>query len=203
MNTLTTRKKPARIILLSAMLALSVPMSVLAGGTGAHKHQNVSDPKQENAHGHHQHSLDWGEPGRAAEVNRTIEVTMGDVFFKPESIQASEGDTIRFVLKNVGNLIHEFNIGTDHMHKEHQQEMVEMLKQGVITATSINHNKMEHSGMKHDDANSVLLEPGESAELIWRFTKPKKLEFACNVPGHYEAGMVGLISVETSVSLLR
>lgn len=45
--------------------------------------------------------------------------------------------------------------------------------------------------MKHDDPNSVLLEPGQSGELIWRFSGDTTLEFACNVPGHYQAGMYG------------
>jgi uncharacterized cupredoxin-like copper-binding protein len=45
--------------------------------------------------------------------------------------------------------------------------------------------------MMHNDPNSILLEPGKTGELIWKFSNPSKIEFACNVPGHYEAGMVG------------
>jgi uncharacterized cupredoxin-like copper-binding protein len=50
-------------------------------------------------------------------------------------------------------------------------------------------------GMKHDDPNSVLVEPGKTAELTWTFTKASGLEFACNIPGHYQAGMVGKLNV--------
>ena len=50
--------------------------------------------------------------------------------------------------------------------------------------------------MKHDDPNSVLVEPGKSAELTWTFAKATRLEFACNIPGHYQAGMVGQLTVQ-------
>ena len=199
MNNSKLIKNIARFTFASVM-TVSIPAIVLASGSGTHEHKSVDESNADNGHGHHQHKLEWGEPGEAGEVTRTIEVVMGDIYFDPKSIKSNEGDTIRFIVKNVGNLVHEFNIGTNHMHKEHQQEMVKMLQMGMMTATSLNHEKMEHGDMKHDDANSILLEPGESAELIWRFTQPIQLEFACNVPGHYEAGMVGAISVEKSIS---
>ena len=49
--------------------------------------------------------------------------------------------------------------------------------------------------MAHDDPNSVLLEPGKQDEVIWKFTKAMDLEFACNVPGHYDSGMMGPIHI--------
>ncbi len=203
MYSSSVRRNIVRVALCAAVSAFSVPLSAVAGGSGSHEHnehRSANEPEPESAHGHHQHKLEWGEPGRAGEVIRTIEVTMGDIYFKPEKIQAGEGETIRFIVRNVGNLVHEFNIGTNHMHQEHREEMVNMLKMGMMTATAIDHDKMEHGDMKHDDANSVLVEPGKSAELIWRFTEVRDLEFACNVPGHYEAGMVGVLSVEKTVS---
>ena len=77
-----------------------------------------------------------------------------------------------------------------------------MMREGVITATAVNrgmmgtgHGSMHGAAgmMAHDDNNSVLLEPGEAAELVWTFTSAAELEFACNVPGHYQMGMVGHI----------
>jgi uncharacterized cupredoxin-like copper-binding protein len=80
--------------------------------------------------------------------------------------------------------------------------MLKMQASGMLTATGM--GKMDHAamghgdmgGMKHDDPNSVLVEPGKSAELTWTFTKATGLEFACNIPGHYQAGMVGKLTVE-------
>ncbi len=87
------------------------------------------------------------------------------------------------------------------MHAEHQKEMAMMVEHGMITPTGMDEKmmKMDHSqmpggkSMKHDDPNSVLVAPGETKELVWRFTKAVELEFACNIPGHYESGMVGKV----------
>jgi uncharacterized cupredoxin-like copper-binding protein len=49
--------------------------------------------------------------------------------------------------------------------------------------------------MEHNDPNSALLEPNKTKEIIWKFNTDAELEFACNVPGHYESGMVGKISI--------
>lgn len=152
-------------------------------------------------HGGHHGGGAVGEPGTAENVSRTIEVTMRDNYYEPESISVKAGETIRFRVKNEGALVHEFNIGTADMHEAHQDEMQMMVEHGVIKGDRIDHEMMEmdmgdgHS-MKHDDPNSVLMEPGESKEIIWTFSEASSLEFACNVPGHYQAGMVGDLDVE-------
>lgn len=149
------------------------------------------------------HGLPFGEPADAAQATRTITITMHDNLYEPESLTVNSGEIIRFVLVNKGELLHEFNIGTASMHAKHQEEMAMMMEHGMLTPTGMNHDmaKMDHSkmggmnmgDMKHDDPNSVLVEPGKTAELIWKFTKPTELEFACNIPGHYESGMAGPI----------
>ena len=152
-------------------------------------------------HGGHHGGGAVGEPGAAENVSRTIEVTMLDNYYEPESITVKAGETVRFRVKNEGALVHEFNIGTADMHEAHQDEMQMMVEHGVIKGDRIDHEMMEmdmgdgHS-MKHDDPNSVLMEPGESKEIIWTFSEASSLEFACNVPGHYQAGMVGDLDVE-------
>lgn len=132
-----------------------------------------------------------GQAGDPAAVDRTIEVVMGDVFFEPAVVKVAPGETIRFRVRNDGNVVHEFNIGTSEMHEGHQAEMVMMVEMGVLELDRINHDMMGEGGMNHDDPNAVLLEPGQSAELVWQFPDGGVLQFACNVPGHYEAGMVG------------
>jgi uncharacterized cupredoxin-like copper-binding protein len=146
----------------------------------------------------HGHQIDFGEPGKASEATRTIEVVMYDNYFEPESISVQSGEVIRFVVRNEGDFLHEFNLGTAVMHAAHQKEMAAMQEHGMLTPTGIDHEmmNMDHSkagmpDMKHDDPNSVLVEPGQTAELVWKFTDPSNLEFACNVPGHYDSGMVG------------
>lgn len=141
----------------------------------------------------HKHGGDAGKPGDAANVSRTVEIVMRDNYYEPESVAVQKGETVRFVVKNEGILVHEFNIGTAEMHAAHKDEMLMMMRHGVLSPTKIHHDKMEsgdHS-MKHDDPNSALLEAGETAEIVWQFAEAGALEFACNIPGHYEAGMVG------------
>lgn len=73
---------------------------------------------------------------------------------------------------------------------------LKMQQSGMLTPTGMQHHDMGHGGeMKHDDPNSVLVEPGKTAELTWTFAKATDLEFACNVPGHYQAGMVGKLTI--------
>ena len=86
------------------------------------------------------------------------------------------------------------------MHKKHQPEMERMVENEILLADSIDKEKMkqmakkDHS-MAHSHSNSVLLEPNEIGEIIWKFSTTANLEAACNVPGHYEIGMVVNIKI--------
>ncbi|MQA67382.1 MAG: copper-binding protein [Alphaproteobacteria bacterium] len=156
----------------------------------------LSSPiRADEGHGHHP---SFGTPGKAADVKRTVTVITRDNSYSHEAITVKAGETVKFVIRNEGSLLHEFNIGSPDAHAAHQKEMMQMMEMGMLTPTGIDAEKMkmDHSAMgmkpmKHDDPNSVLVEPGKTRELIWKFTKPMKLEFACNVPGHYQSGMVG------------
>lgn len=142
------------------------------------------------------HGASSGEPGKASQADRTITVEMYDNYYEPEEIEVKPGETVRFVVENKGNLVHEFNIGTPSMHEAHQKEMQMMVEHGVIQGGKLNQKMMEMDmgngqSMKHEDPNSVLLEPGQSKEIVWKFTEKGNIEFACNVPGHYQSGMYG------------
>ena len=146
-----------------------------------------------------------GQPAPAASATRTVNIEMTDLAFSPKTLEVKAGETVRFVLVNKGQLLHEFNLGDAAMHAEHQKEMLKMQQSGAMTTTGMHHAGMDHgamgqgsmpmTGMTHDDPNSVLVEPGKTAELTWTFSGTRDLEFACNVPGHYQAGMVGTLKV--------
>ncbi|MEK6216992.1 MAG: copper-binding protein, partial [Boseongicola sp.] len=76
----------------------------------------------------------------------------------------------------------------------HAEEMM-MLDSGVLEADRINHNLMNMTEMAHDDANSVLLEPGKSADILWTFSGDAALELSCNIPGHRESGMLSVMEL--------
>ncbi|WP_169566350.1 cupredoxin domain-containing protein [Sneathiella limimaris] len=170
-------------VALFALAGFGQSLALAAGSHGGDDH-------------HGKKAMAIGEPGEAANVSRTIEITLGDNFFEPEALSLKKGETVRFVIRNKGDFVHEFNIGTAIMHSAHQEEMAMMMEHGAIEPDRINHDKMKMDMggghmMSHDDPNSVLLEPGKEAEIIWNFSSDAALEFACNLPGHYQSGMVG------------
>ncbi|MBC8445390.1 MAG: cupredoxin domain-containing protein [Rhodospirillaceae bacterium] len=155
--------------------------------------------------GGHNNVGNIGQPGVEKEINRTIEVSLQDNFFEPGEITVRSGETLRFILKNEGEFVHEFNIGTPLMHAAHQEEMMMMIEHGVLELDKINRDMMKMDMgdgkiMAHDDPNSKLLEPGETMEIIWKFSEEMSLEFACNIPGHYDSGMAGIFNFTTEVA---
>ena len=50
--------------------------------------------------------------------------------------------------------------------------------------------------MNHSDPNSLRLGPNEKGEILWTFSNAGTFEFACLIPGHYEAGMHGEIYIK-------
>lgn len=158
----------------------------------------IATASQSHAGGVHgsSHGGTAGEQGKLSDVSKTIQIDMYDNYYEPENIDVKKGETIRFVINNKGMLVHEFNIGTPEMHEGHQEEMLMMIQHGIIQGGKLNRDLMEMDmgngqTMKHDDPNSALLAPGETAEMIWKFSDDGNIEYACNVPGHYPAGMYG------------
>ncbi|MDC0043800.1 cupredoxin domain-containing protein [Candidatus Pelagibacter sp.] len=140
-----------------------------------------------------------GEKGNPAEVSKVVTVKMYDNYYEPNKFEIKKNQTIKFIVYNYGELVHEFNIATKAMHFKHQKEMMKMVENEILLVDRIDKKKMkelskkDHS-MSHSHSNSVLLEPNQSAEIIWKFNTNADLEMACNVPGHYESGMIAKIN---------
>ena len=139
-----------------------------------------------------------GVPGNAENIDRVIKIFMYDNYYQPKKFKVKSNETIKFLVENKGKLVHEFNIATKKMHLKHQSEMMEMVENEILLIDKIDRKKMKemskkNPAMAHSHSNSVLLSPGESAELIWKFSNSLDIEAACNVPGHYEAGMIAKI----------
>ena len=201
--------KSKTILTVAVALSLSISAGAMAAGShgGGHSsggHSSASEMKSKMGHGDnhaHGHSNPAGEPGKKADVSRTLEIDMTENRYSQEKITVKAGETIRFMIHNKGELVHKFNKGTPTMHKGESRDMMMMPDHGVLEADKINHAKMKMDmgggkTMEHDDPNSVLLEPGKSGEIVWKFSKAGTFEIACNVPGHYDAGMVGELTVK-------
>ncbi len=141
-----------------------------------------------------------GTKGKESEVSRTIKVVMYDNYYEPSSFQIKSGETIKFEVENAGMLVHEFNIANKMMHMKHQPEMMKMVENEILLADSIDKEKMKKmakmdKAMAHSHSNSVLLEPKQKGEIIWKFDNAVNIEVACNVPGHYQAGMIAKVDI--------
>ena len=119
-------------------------------------------------------------PGNAKPDERIIRITALDIRFDKMRLDARAGETVRFIVTNKGRLTHEFTIGDAGEQAEHEKEMQRM--DGMVMP---------------DESNAITLKPGETKTLVWTFGKEPVVEFACHVPGHYEAGMVGEIFVKS------
>tara|TARA_B100000683_G_C12275832_1_gene467763 strand:- start:40 stop:549 length:510 start_codon:yes stop_codon:yes gene_type:complete len=137
-----------------------------------------------------------GEEGDPNKIDRVVNIKMYDNYYEPNIVKIKKGETIKFIIENLGEMVHEYNIGTKEMHIKHQPEMQKLIDHEILLVDKIDKikmkkmSKMDHS-LGHSHANSIMLEPKSSGELIWKFSKDINLEMACNIPGHYESGMVG------------
>jgi len=139
-----------------------------------------------------------GEKGDPKNVDRVIKIKMYDNYYEPNLIEVKKGETIKFLITNLGEMVHEYNIGTKEMHIKHQPEMQKLIDHEIISYDKIDKKKMKEMSKKdhslaHSHSNSIMLEPKTQGEIIWKFSKDIELEMACNIPGHYESGMVGKI----------
>ena len=171
------------LMILGGLLSFELAASEHASGShNMEGHQMMNDhditSMQKEIRGS-MHTFLAGQPGDPDEVNQTIEVSMDDnMRFTPDQINVRAGDTVRFFVKNNGKLAHEMVIGTGEELKEHSETMREM------------------PGMQHAEPNMIRLNPGQRGSLIWQFDKSGKVDFACLVPGHYEAGMFGSVDIQ-------
>lgn len=120
----------------------------------------------------------WGIAGDAKAAKRTINIAMTDQMrFLPDKIEVKQGETIKFVLKNEGKMLHEMVIGTKKELEEHAALM------------------LKFPNMEHEEPYMAHVAAGKSGAIIWTFNRAGDFDFACLIAGHYQAGMVGKISV--------
>ena len=134
------------------------------------------------AAGHGHETFSAGEPGNPKKKSRVVEITMregdGKMMYVPEKLTVRKGEQIKFVIRNAGELDHEFILATTQENHKHAEQM------------------KKNPEMEHDDPNAKRLAPKQAREVVWKFTKPGTFEFGCLIPGHREAGMTGTVVVK-------
>lgn len=155
-----------------------VALSMALGAGLAHAHGNETHSKNKDGAPVSTDEHAFGQQGDPKAVTRTIKVDMTDrMRFGPAEINVKEGETVKFVVANKGKVMHEMVIGTMEELKAHGELM------------------KKHPGMEHDEPYMSHVSPGKKEEMVWQFTKAGGFYFACLLPGHFEAGMVGKIKV--------
>jgi uncharacterized cupredoxin-like copper-binding protein len=163
------RMQPIKFIALVVLTLGSA--ATFAHGDEAHAKPRVYDAKKVEA-------TAFGQEGNPKKVSRTIKVDMADSMrFTPSDVTVKKGETVRFVVHNSGQVLHEMVLGTREALAEH----AELMK--------------KFPNMEHADANMAHVKPSKTGEIVWQFTKPGEFQFACLQPGHFEAGMVGKVVV--------
>lgn len=121
----------------------------------------------------------WGIAGEPRAAKRTIEIFMTDnMSFSPDLVEVKQGETVKFIIKNAGKMMHEMVIGTKKELDEHAALM------------------MKFPTMEHDEPYMAHVGPGKKGELVWNFNRTGEFDFACLIAGHYQAGMVGKVKVK-------
>jgi uncharacterized cupredoxin-like copper-binding protein len=130
---------------------------------------------------HHDAAFSAGQPGDATKPSRVVQITMiesdGKMLFLPSRIEIKKDEQVKFMLRNNGELDHEFILATTAENLKHAETM------------------RKHPDMEHDDANGKRLAPNQTDEIVWKFSKAGEFEYSCLIPGHREAGMIGTIVV--------
>jgi len=151
--------------------------------TGALMIAPVATAHSEKAHGTQKKTLSvdehaWGREGDPKKATRTINIKMTDnMRFTPDTVEAKQGETLKFVVSNNGKVMHEMVIGT----KQELAKHAELMK--------------KHPNMEHDEPYMAHVAASKKTDMVWQFTKAGTFEFACLIPGHFEAGMRGTIRV--------
>ena len=155
-------------LLLIALLSMAATLPAHAHGEKKHAPAEEAVAEQ----------TAWGIAGQSAHATRTITLVMTDAMrFTPDALTVQEGDTVRFIVKNQGRMLHEMVIGTPD----------ELAKHAALMARFPN--------MAHDEPYMVHVDPGKTGEIVWTFNRAGRFEFACLIAGHYEAGMRGTLTV--------
>lgn len=161
--------KAALLTAAAAWLVSIAPVAIAGPGQPGHSHS------------HGEYSA--GQPGDPKKPARIVLVTMretddGKMIYVPDRVDVKRGEQIRFIVTNAGAIPHEFTLASVEDNLKHAEEM------------------KKNPEMEHDDPNSKTVQPKKKAEIVWRFSKAGTFEFACLIPGHREAGMIGTVGVK-------
>ena len=170
---MTRNTEPKRVLRAFALASVLAAFSMAAYSHGEAKHEKKAAKPISTE------EKSFGREGDPKKASRTVKVDMSDKLrFTPASLTVKQGETVKFVVKNSGKLLHEMVLGTMQELKEHAAMM------------------LKHPTMEHDEPYMAHVAPGKTETMVWQFTKAGEFYFGCLVPGHFEGGMMGKLTVK-------
>jgi len=171
------------LTLATLLVGLAAAVPAMAGpGAAGHGHDMQHGQDMNKDHSHDLESYAAGQPGDPKQPARVVQVTMregdGKMMFIPNKVEVRKGEQIKFMLRNNGDLDHEFVLATHAENLRHAEAM------------------KKNPDMEHADPNAARVPAKKTGEIIWKFTKAGQFEFACLIPGHSESGMIGTVTVK-------
>jgi uncharacterized cupredoxin-like copper-binding protein len=156
---------------LVAVVAVLLPLAVLA------QHDHGSHGKAAKAPA----EKEFGKSAQGRKATRTVKIEMNDTMrFTPADLTVKQGEVVEFVATNRGKVLHEMVLGTMAELKQHAADM------------------RKSPGMKHDEPYMIHVAPGKTGRMVWQFTRSGEFYYGCLVPGHFESGMIGKVTVAGS-----
>jgi len=200
MRNLKIRKHPYSKMLYTgvALLAITAVIAVAAYGTlwngEAEDHGHASALElthetgdghglAEEAHGHvggHREAAGSGE----REGGQVLEITLDaeEWRFEPAVVEIPVGRRVKLTLVNDGMV-------------EHDVEIAGVPAEDIEVMDGVERHERLGGGLHHEGVVAAHAEPGTTATVIFTATEAGEYDFACTIPGHKEAGMVGKLVV--------
>ena len=113
-------------------------------------------------------------------VGRRVAVEVEHSSFQLERVAFAPGEIVTFVITNDDPIDHEFIIGDEGVHARHEEG-----------------RQRHHHGKVPGE---ISVPAGTTRTTTFTFGGEGTVEYACHLPGHYDYGMRGDVSVEPSVT---
>jgi len=153
---------------------------------------NALELTHETGHGHNiveeAHVPDGGPHDTAVthedEASGVFEITLdaGEWRFEPSVVEVPVGHRVKLTLVNHGLV-------------EHDVEVVGILAEDIEVVGGVERHARLGGGHHNESVIAAHAEPGTTASVIFTATEAGEYDFACTIPGHKEAGMVGKLVV--------
>ena len=182
------------LMTIAAVIAVAAYGTPWKGGADDSGHASAVERTDETIHGHelaketHGHESGHHEAAvtheREAAEGRVFEITLDaeEWLFEPAVLEVPVGHRVELSLVNHGMV-------------EHDVEVVGVPVEDIEVVGAVERHERLGGGHHDEGVIAAHAEPGTTATVVFTATEVGEYDFACTIPGHKEAGMVGKLVV--------